>query len=145
MDTHPGDVEALVDEVNRQRASLRHYEAMFSRFAQLYAQLDTWTPTTGDVGFDPHGFFVYTLWSRAGRRLYIGQSRNVLGRVGDHMSNPERGPSVARITFIKCRTKEAMDDLELKLIRDYQPDWNVVGKDFRLAGEAACREYEDAP
>jgi predicted GIY-YIG superfamily endonuclease len=79
-----------------------------------------------NVGFDPHGFFVYVLWDHNGSPLYVGQSTNVLSRLGTHMAGTKRR-STARVTLTKHRTRSHMDKAEMALIREYRPRLNIVG------------------
>ena len=81
-----------------------------------------------DGGFDPRGFFVYFLWgSDSARPLYVGKSKNLLTRLGQHMGNPLRAPYVERVTFIKYDSAHEMDDAERVYISGCNPLWNVVG------------------
>jgi predicted GIY-YIG superfamily endonuclease len=78
--------------------------------------------------FDPHGYYVYLLWGDdSDTPLYIGQSRNVLGRLGDHMRNAERRYLVRSVQLIKCSGERTMKRTEAALIREYGPPMNVVG------------------
>lgn len=80
-----------------------------------------------EATFIPHGFFVYLLWGAdADRPMYVGQSRNILSRLGSHMQNPERGPHVHSVQLLRCESKKAMDEMERSLIVGYQPAWNKV-------------------
>jgi predicted GIY-YIG superfamily endonuclease len=81
----------------------------------------------GDA-FDPHGYYVYLLWGDDDETpLYIGQSRNVLGRLGSHMTNNDRRNLVKSVQLIKCSGKRTMDRTEAALIREYKPPMNVKG------------------
>lgn len=81
-------------------------------------------------GFDPRGFFVYELWGEdSSRPLYVGQSSNVLARLGSHLGDAVKRASVRRVSLIRCRDFEQMDRLEARLIAQHQPPWNVIGTD----------------
>ena len=81
----------------------------------------------GDA-FDPHGWFVYLLWGDDPEiPLYVGQSRNVLGRLGGHLQDPDKNPHVRQVALIRCDDRDAMHRTEWRLIRHYQPPWNTVG------------------
>lgn len=78
--------------------------------------------------FDPRGFFVYLLWgSDSDVPLYVGQSRNLLSRLGQHMSNPDRKHLVQRVQVMRCKNERDMCRTENRLITLYQPPLNVVG------------------
>lgn len=86
-----------------------------------------------DRTFEPRGWFVYLLL--AGEEvLYVGSSRNVLARLGDHLSSPEKRLHVTRVRLIRCHNRAAMLRAETRLIRAWLPKWNVAMK------PAACRE-----
>lgn len=78
-------------------------------------------------GIDPNGYFVYYLW-RPGSNTpaYVGQSRNVLARLGQHVYN--HGQSIARVTVVRCQTQAEMIRFEAAEIRRLQPIWNRAGK-----------------
>ena len=78
--------------------------------------------------FDPHGYFVYLLWGDSeDTPLYVGQSTNILGRLGQHMQAPDRRHRVRRVQVLRCRGKADMDRTERRLIACYQPPLNIVG------------------
>jgi hypothetical protein len=81
-----------------------------------------------DHSFDPHGYFVYLLWGdEEAQPLYVGQSTNVLGRLGQHMQAEDRRHRVRRVQVLRCRGKVDMDRTERRLIALYQPPLNIVG------------------
>lgn len=81
----------------------------------------------GDV-FDPNGYFVYLLWGvSANRPLYVGRSTNVFARVGSHMGNGRRRPSIKNVQFLRCRNAATMVELEYALILKFNPPWNIIG------------------
>lgn len=78
--------------------------------------------------FDPRGSFVYLLWGKdTARPLYVGESGNVLQRLGAHMSDSGRRNRVERIQLISCASKTGRRALETQLIGKYRPPWNLVG------------------
>lgn len=79
-----------------------------------------------DDGFDPRGFFVYVL-SYRDEIMYVGQSRNILSRLGQHMTNRERRHKVDHIALFRCKNERAMTELEDHLIADNRPPWNIRG------------------
>lgn len=81
----------------------------------------------GDA-FDQHGFYVYILWGAdEDNPLYIGQSRNVLSRLGQHMADKEKRYLVRSVQLIKCSGRATMCRTEPALIREYSPPLNTVG------------------
>lgn len=78
--------------------------------------------------FDPNGFFVYILWGEdESKPLYVGQSTNILARLGNHMQNNDRRHLVRKVRVIRCRSERHMDDTECRLIAKFQPTLNVTG------------------
>ena len=78
--------------------------------------------------FDPHGFCVYLLWGDdEDRPIYVGQSVNVMGRVGSHMTS-DKGPLTRKVQIVRCSSREQMCELESSLIELYQPPMNIVGR-----------------
>uniref|UniRef100_A1UJS0 Excinuclease ABC, C subunit domain protein n=2 Tax=unclassified Mycobacterium TaxID=2642494 RepID=A1UJS0_MYCSK len=80
-----------------------------------------------DEFFNPHGGFVYLLWGEdPNTPLYVGQSTNILSRLGAHMGDKTKRALVKRVQLIRCST-EKLADTEWRLIQHYQPPLNVVG------------------
>lgn len=78
--------------------------------------------------FDPHGYFVYILWGDDPERpVYIGQSINVISRLGTHLSDRQKRSLTRRIQLIKCCGKRSMDSTEMRLIAEYKPLLNIAG------------------
>jgi hypothetical protein len=87
----------------------------------------------GDVdGFNVRqltwGFFVYTLHGGKGEVLYVGQSTNVLSRLGNHLGETKKRNEVHHVSLIKCDSKLTMNQLEARMIKLEQPPWNRNGK-----------------
>ncbi|MEN6544516.1 MAG: GIY-YIG nuclease family protein [Armatimonadia bacterium] len=75
--------------------------------------------------FSPHGCFVYLLWGNDRERpLYVGQSANVLRRLGQHID--ERGRQIRDFEVISCDSRPEMDRLEQVLIETLKPMWNTT-------------------
>ena len=55
--------------------------------------------------------------------VYIGQSKSILARIGQHMNTEKPFDSYA---LIEC-DEEDLDSMEAQYIRHYQPPLNVVG------------------
>jgi hypothetical protein len=78
--------------------------------------------------FDPHGLYVYLLWGNdPDRPVYVGQSSNILARLGDHMRDATKRSIVKRVQVVNCEDKAKMDELEASLILAYQPVLNIRG------------------
>lgn len=82
-----------------------------------------------DGMFDPRGYFVYLLWDGDVTPLYVGQSKNVLARLGNHMGDREKRARVRRVQLVRCDSKQQMDGVERRLIRFFQPPLN---RDLRV-------------
>ena len=83
--------------------------------------------------FNPHGFFVYLLWGTdENTPIYVGQSSNVLSRLGSHLGNREKRQLTRHVQIMRCANKSAMDRTEGALIRRYQPPLNVIGVGDRI-------------
>jgi excinuclease UvrABC nuclease subunit len=80
------------------------------------------------VAINPHGFNVYILLTGLDV-LYVGQSTNILARLGSHLSDPSKRSAVTSVRIISCKTKREMDQLEMSLIGFYQPPLNIRGKE----------------
>jgi hypothetical protein len=77
-------------------------------------------------GFNPNGYFVYVLWGdEADQPLYVGQSINVLARLGAHMNEPLKRAAVQSVALIRCKSQKHMTATEIELIRTLRPEWNV--------------------
>jgi hypothetical protein len=74
---------------------------------------------------DPRGFFVYLLLDDEATPFYIGQSRNILGRLGTHTAR--FGRRICGVRLIRCESRADMDATESVLIRQHQPVENIRG------------------
>jgi hypothetical protein len=68
----------------------------------------------------PLGNYVYLLFD-AGRLVYIGETENLLIRVGRHVS---LGKHFDSAQYVTCSTREARKALECRLIRKLRPCLN---------------------
>lgn len=76
--------------------------------------------------FDPRGCFVYVLLDEDRRTpLYIGQSTNLLPRLGQHM-HAHYGKQVTLVVTIRCSHELEMRGMERMLIRQYHPRLNIA-------------------
>ena len=55
--------------------------------------------------------------------IYIGQSRSILSRIGQHVKG---GKSFDSYTFVEC-DEEDLDSMEAGYIKHYHPSMNVAG------------------
>lgn len=86
----------------------------------------------GDTGFSPHGFYVYLLYGADGQARYVGQSTNIMSRVGSHMGAKWKREETATIKIIKCASESQMMRLEAILIRQILPAWNLAGLPYSV-------------
>lgn len=77
--------------------------------------------------FDPRGFFVYILWG-SDDPIYVGQSTNVIARLGSHMTDPGKRSATERIQLIRCDSRDQMCSTERHLIARYRPPLNIALK-----------------
>jgi excinuclease UvrABC nuclease subunit len=81
---------------------------------------------TESLSIDPDGHFVYLLWDHDPTTpLYVGKSSCVLTRLATHMRDKRQ---TRRVQLIPCATPSEMAATEARLIRQYRPRLNVVGK-----------------
>ena len=71
------------------------------------------------AAFDPSGHWVYILWGDFEKPVYIGETGDLLNRLGWHASNKRR--HVWRVQLIPFDTLEQRKDAERRLIDFYQP------------------------
>lgn len=123
------DMERRIAEFKEREAS--HHESadrILARAERVVTNgLINLAATPLRTGFHPHGFFVYLLRDAAGEVIYVGQSTNVLSRLGSHLNDRTKRRRVDRIDLIECSDRRQMDDVESRLISEYQPDLNVRG------------------
>lgn len=74
------------------------------------------------------GLFCYILWGDdPAIPVYVGQSTNILARLGNHLQDKKKRSLVRRVQLIECESIPAMMALESKLIIEYRPLLNVAG------------------
>lgn len=77
---------------------LEHKERAAERYAERVErdrQANAARMVSANIGdsFDPHGYYVYLLWGAdPDKPLYVGQSSNILSRLGSHMSKRGKAP-----------------------------------------------------
>jgi hypothetical protein len=107
-----------------QRLTVRERAA--DRAADLAAQ--AWRSEYEQVeAFDVRGSFVYLLLDDHGEPLYVGESGNVLARLGSHMSDPTKRRLVRHVKLIRRPSSTSRKALEKQLIGYLQPPLNVQG------------------
>lgn len=81
---------------------------------------------TNDNGIDPRACYVYLLWEENEVvPLYVGRSKNVFSRIGNHVN---RILDIRRVEVIRCENAHHMASLEKELIAFYLPPMNIAGK-----------------
>lgn len=102
---------------------------MRGRLLQARAELANFVRNAG-WSFDVDGCYVYLLWGTDNRcPLYVGRSTNLIYRLANHRSDPEKR-EVVRVQVIPCVDFDYMVELELRLIWVYQPPFNKAGKTY---------------
>ena len=129
----------------------KYHAARFRVKQQAQRISEQWIGDQLDNGFNPHGFFIYLLWENPDQPIYIGQSSNVCGRLGTHVSS-NYGWRIKDVTLIRCQSEEQMKITEAELIDLYQPELNRAGKrapdpanESHFEGRYAPRPLADAP
>lgn len=119
-------VESLVERwIAKEEAAERRAEKE-AKLRQAFAR-NVVESVESNNHFDPHGWFVYLLWgSDPEAPIYVGQSRNILSRLGSHLQDSAKRKMVKRVQLIRCKSAGDMDRLELQLIREYRPRLNVA-------------------
>jgi predicted GIY-YIG superfamily endonuclease len=75
----------------------------------------------------PQGYFVYILWGEDGNAVYVGQSTNVLSRIGYHMSKDKsKLTATEHVELIRCDDRDDMNTAEISLIRKLKPALNIL-------------------
>lgn len=107
--------------------------------ARAFAGLHATAAREDAIGaIDPNGLYVYCLWGVSTHRpLYVGQSRNLFGRLGQHFGDPTRKDLIRRVTLTRCETTEQMMELERRLIVHFRPRLNIIWKPAPLLATTA--------
>lgn len=100
------------------------FEDYLNEFDESVLGADMANHLLSQDGLDPHGFFVYSIWAQDDVPLYVGQSRNVLSRVGSHMGGRFKKVGVKRVRFNKFAHQYEMAEAERMLIKELQPKFN---------------------
>jgi excinuclease UvrABC nuclease subunit len=70
---------------------------------------------------------LYVLWHDKGDPIYVGQSRNVFHRLGQHFGNGEKRRLTQYVQVYECESTVLMKQLEVDLIDEYRPPLNKQG------------------
>lgn len=71
--------------------------------------------------------FVYVAWGRdESRALYVGKSRNVMSRIGQHAQASPWFPYLARLDFYGYRSEGEALQAEAEAIAELRPEYNVA-------------------
>lgn len=122
------NIRALLERLNYRDDIMELHHHKVSEAAQdaTRSALNGLSRVQIDDCLDPHGYYVYILWGET-EPIYVGQSSNVLNRLGSHMGDPEKRAATKRIQLIRCDDREKMLETELHLIGEYRPILNVNG------------------
>ncbi len=126
-------IKALLDRLDETEAAAQYREEQHLYHSMRQVQrLDSMAGeiVTASIGemFDPVGYFIYILWGDdAETPLYVGQSTNILARLGSHMADREKRRLTKRIQILRCTNRFSMEDNEARLIRYYRPLFNITG------------------
>lgn len=130
----PRMAQLLEDREMTFRENLRHLDRKHVEVDRLFSeriQLEA-APELEKAGLSPHGFFVYLLCGEDGQVMYVGQSTNILSRLGSHMGARWKREGTVEVKLIRCSNNEQMMRLETLLIRQHAPPWNTAGVDYRV-------------
>ena len=73
--------------------------------------------------------YVYILWGRARRPLYVGKARNPWTRLAAHMSDKPWADQILRSECYGFSTERAALNAEMEAIRELDPIHNVIRSD----------------
>lgn len=100
----------------------------------------------------PHACGVYIMRDASGEILYIGKAKDLAKRVANYF-NPSKGdgktsalsPLIRKIDYIPCASEREALVLERRLVRQYQPFFNVELKDDKSYPFVRVTLGEDFP
>ncbi len=72
--------------------------------------------------FIPESAYIYFLYNDQDELVYIGQTQNVMSRIGNHKKDK---PEIKYANFIYV-DKHRLDEIEMELILKYWPKYNVT-------------------
>jgi hypothetical protein len=79
------------------------------------------------LNISARGYYVYMLCDAVGDPFYIGRSKGIFARLGDHMERRDRRTMTESVALIGCNSEAEMKALELVLIKLYRPKLNIKG------------------
>ncbi|QDF19777.1 G-I-Y Y-I-G endonuclease [Mycobacterium phage LilSpotty] len=85
--------------------------------------------------------YVYRVFDRDGRLIYVGCTKNLFGRLRSHEINSWWAYQAARVTSKVYPDKRSGRDAECAAIRSERPRWNLFGRGSREMWTAD--EYAD--
>lgn len=71
---------------------------------------------------------VYVLRGIGGEVAYVGKTKNIFTRFGEHLRNPVKRSLVRTAELYRCHNMGEATELENKMIDFYQPPLNIAGK-----------------
>lgn len=75
------------------------------------------------------GYYVYFLYgSDLQTPFYIGSTRNLFSRIGDHFYSARFSGMLSSVSIYKFDSEDQMLGQEMLMIKKYQPKFNTVGK-----------------
>lgn len=72
----------------------------------------------------PH--FVYIVRTTGDRIIYVGQTKHPSARLVSHKKAGTWWEHMRRVDFYRCQSRREALDLELSLIRELMPEYNVM-------------------
>jgi hypothetical protein len=84
-------------------------------------EIPTFELSTKDIT----GFCVYVLLDSEQQPVYVGQSRQLFGRLSEHLRS-EKADYTETVQVLLCPSKAHMVELEARLIQLYQPRFNTI-------------------
>lgn len=73
-------------------------------------------------------FIVYRCFNGSGDLLYVGQTTEGVKRLRQHEKDKSWWPEVETVRQQKCASREEMNEVELRAIREENPRYNVAGR-----------------
>ena len=70
--------------------------------------------------------YLYRMFDSDGKLLYVGISKSVLKRLGEHLNEKDWLPDEACIKWTTYQTREKAEAAERRAIQNESPIWNIV-------------------
>jgi excinuclease UvrABC nuclease subunit len=71
------------------------------------------------------GFYVYRFWDIQGRCLYVGRTRSIAKRIGQHVSSKWWWPQVHSMDVVECVDRKQMKAMEATQVCLHLPSYNI--------------------